>query len=237
MSGQVKDREKANPAEGGRREARAARREARLAAAKAAKRRQTLRAVGGAFVGVVLLIGFAFLVFRDNGAAEDPAASNAYTSTGNSAAPDANATDPNAANPDPAAPPADAKFPPLPAGADPALGTKPKTTKGGDKLDKLTVATLIEGKGAAVKSGDTIKVNYVGVSYTSGEEFDSSWSRSQAFDTAIGVGQVIPGWDQGLVGVKVGSRVQLDIPSELAYGDNGQVPGPLRFVVDVLAVS
>jgi peptidylprolyl isomerase len=78
------------------------------------------------------------------------------------------------------------------------------------------------------------------VKYASGEEFDSSWKRSQAFDFQLG-GQVIQGWNQGLVGVKVGSRVQLDIPGSLAYGDkddgSGSPFGPLRFVVDVLAAK
>jgi peptidylprolyl isomerase len=79
-------------------------------------------------------------------------------------------------------------------------------------------------------------VNYVGVSYLTGAEFDASWNRSDPFVFQLGENQVIDGWDQGLVGVKEGSRVQLDIPSELAYGDNGRLPGPLRFVIDVLAV-
>jgi peptidylprolyl isomerase len=72
---------------------------------------------------------------------------------------------------------------------------------------------------------------------TTGKEFDSSWKNNQPASFAIGVGQVIKGWDQGIVGQKVGSRVQLDIPKDLAYGDNPQsadVAGPLRFVVDIL---
>jgi FKBP-type peptidyl-prolyl cis-trans isomerases 1 len=99
------------------------------------------------------------------------------------------------------------------------------------------VVTLVQGDGPAVKSGQTITVNYVGVSNTTGEEFDSSWKRGEPASFPIGTGGVIKGWDQGLVGVKVGSRVQLDIPSNLAYGDNGQVPGPLRFVVDILGAK
>jgi peptidylprolyl isomerase len=131
----------------------------------------------------------------------------------------------------------DAKFPPLPEGADPALGTKPTVTAGTGDLTELKVTTLIEGKGAAVTSGQHVVVNYVGVSFKTGQEFDSSWKRSQAFDFDLGTGKVIKGWDQGLVGVKIGSRVQLDIPSNLAYGDSGNPAGPLRFVVDVLGVS
>jgi peptidylprolyl isomerase len=83
-------------------------------------------------------------------------------------------------------------------------------------------------------------VNYVGVAYADGKEFDSSWSRSEAFSFQVGAGNVITGWDQRLTGVKVGSRVQLDIPPDLAYGDHpsgGQPAGVLRFVVDVLSAS
>ena len=127
-----------------------------------------------------------------------------------------------------------------PAGADPALGTKPTVTAGTGDVTALKVTPLITGTGPAVQSGQTITVNYVGVTFKDGKEFDSSWKNSQAFTTQIGNGQVIKGWDQGLVGVKVGSRVQLDIPANLAYGDNptgGAPAGALRFVVDVLSAS
>jgi peptidylprolyl isomerase len=123
---------------------------------------------------------------------------------------------------------------------DPALSKKPTVNGSGAKPTKLVVKTLVEGKGPAVKSGQTINVNYVGVSMTTSKEFDSSWSRNQPFSFKIGGGSVIPGWDQGLLGVKVGSRVQLDIPTDLAYGSNPQsadVAGPLRFVVDVLSAQ
>lgn len=123
---------------------------------------------------------------------------------------------------------------------DPRLASKPTVTKGTGELTKLTVTPLIEGNGTAAQAGKQITVHYVGVSYATGAEFDSSWNRSEPFSFQLGAGKVIPGWDQGLVGVKVGSRVQLDIPSDLAYGDNpdgGRPAGPLRFVVDVLAVE
>jgi peptidylprolyl isomerase len=125
-------------------------------------------------------------------------------------------------------------------GTDPALKTKPAVTAGTGDLTALKVTTLIQGKGPAVQLDQHITVNYVGVSYKDGKEFDSSWSHGQPFDFTIGQGNVIKGWDQGLVGVKVGSRVQLDIPSDLAYGDNpgnGAPGGPLRFVVDVLSAK
>ena len=136
--------------------------------------------------------------------------------------------------------PSAAEFPPVPAGADPALKTKPEVKAGTGAVTKLVVTPIIQGTGPAVANGQTLTVNYVGVKYPTGEEFDSSWKRSQTFDFQLG-GQVIPGWNQGLVGVKVGSRVQLDIPSNLAYGDtdngSGSPTGPLRFVVDVLAAK
>jgi peptidylprolyl isomerase len=130
-----------------------------------------------------------------------------------------------------------ASFPPLPEGADPALKTKPTTSAGTGELTKLNVTTLIDGTGPAVQTGQNVTVNYVGVSYKTGAEFDSSWKNGKVFSFRIGTGGVIKGWDQGLVGVKVGSRVQLDIPSDLAYGDNGNPAGPLRFIVDVLGAE
>ena len=82
---------------------------------------------------------------------------------------------------------------------------------------------------------------YSGVLSSDGTAFDNSWDRGQPFTFTLGAGNVIPGWDQGLVGAKVGSRVQLDIPSSLAYGATGKGSiGPnqaLTFVVDVLAVT
>ncbi|NIL43047.1 peptidylprolyl isomerase [Salinispora arenicola] len=128
----------------------------------------------------------------------------------------------------------------LPEGADPALNTAPTVTAGEGELSELVVTPLIEGTGPKVESGQSIIANYVGVLYGDGEEFDSSWSRGQPATFPIGVGAVIPGWDQGLVGVTIGSRVQLDIPAELAYGTEpagGRPAGPLRFVVDVLGVE
>jgi peptidylprolyl isomerase len=133
-----------------------------------------------------------------------------------------------------------AAAPAMPEGADPALATKPKVEAGKGELKKLTVTTLIKGKGPAVKAGQQITTNYVGVFYKDGKEFDASWNNGSPATFPIGVGQVIKGWDQGLVGVPVGSRVQLDIPGELAYGNDasgGRPAGPLRFVVDVLGAQ
>jgi peptidylprolyl isomerase len=123
---------------------------------------------------------------------------------------------------------------------DSALSTKPVVTKGDGVLSRLVVTTIVEGKGAKVVRGQTITVNFVGVTYATGDEFDSSWKRGEPFSAEIGVGTLIQGWDQGLLGVRVGSRVQLDIPAALAYGDaasNGSPTGALRYVVDILAAS
>ncbi|MBB2946985.1 peptidylprolyl isomerase [Actinoplanes lutulentus] len=192
------------------------------------KRNQTLTVVGSAVVVLALVVGLiAWISNTSSNSTVAPAAASAEAA----AAP--TATEPAATEPA-------AAFPPVPDGADPALSTKPAATKGSGTLSKLTTKTLIEGKGAAVESGQTINVNYVGVTYADGKEFDSSWSRSEAFSFQIGSGGVIQGWDQGLIGVKVGSRVQLDIPADLAYGDNptgGQPAGALRFIVDVLSAS
>ena len=89
---------------------------------------------------------------------------------------------------------------------------------------KLTETELVEGTGAEAKAGDEVTVQYVGVGYESEEEFDSSWSRNEPFSFTLGAGEVIPGWDQGVAGMKVGGRRELIIPSELAYGPTGSPP-------------
>jgi peptidylprolyl isomerase len=116
---------------------------------------------------------------------------------------------------------------------------KPTVAAGEGDVTELKVTTLKEGTGAVVKKGQTISVHYLGVTYKDGKKFDSSWDRGQPAEFAIGVGQVIPGWDEGLVGVKVGSRVQLDIPADKAYGEKpaSGPGGDLRFVVDILAAK
>jgi peptidylprolyl isomerase len=105
----------------------------------------------------------------------------------------------------------------------------------------LQVKTLIKGNGRTIAKGDYIVVQYTGMSWTTKKVFDSSWTRSQPFPLNIGVGQVIKGWDTGLIGQKVGSRVLLVIPPAQAYGKSGQKTGgippndTLVFVVDILA--
>jgi peptidylprolyl isomerase len=118
--------------------------------------------------------------------------------------------------------------------------TKPKVTvPTGAPPQKLEIKELEEGSGAEAKSGDEVTVQYVGVDYKNGKEFDSSWSRNEPFSFTLGAGEVIPGWDQGIEGMKVGGRRELVIPPELAYGEAGAPPaiGPnetLVFVVDLL---
>jgi len=106
---------------------------------------------------------------------------------------------------------------------------------------KLIVQPLIKGAGPAVKAGQTIKVNYTGVLWKDGKKFDASADHGSSFDTPIGAGQVITGWDKGLVGQTVGSRVLLIVPPAEGYGAKGSPPliGPkdtLVFVVDILAI-
>ena len=121
--------------------------------------------------------------------------------------------------------------------------TKPKVTvPKGPPPKKLVVKELKKGTGAVAKSGDAVTVQYVGVNYKSGREFDSSWSRNEPFEFQLGAGMVIPGWDQGVAGMKVGGRRELIIPPSLAYGSAGAPPaiGPnetLIFVVDLEAVE
>ena len=105
---------------------------------------------------------------------------------------------------------------------------KPKVPKGsGDAPRKLVVQDLIVGKGKRAKSGDMVSVQYVGVLFSNGKQFDASWSGSkpgQGFQFPLGAGQVIPGWDQGVVGMREGGRRKLIIPADLAYGAQGFPP-------------
>jgi peptidylprolyl isomerase len=127
------------------------------------------------------------------------------------------------------------------AGAD--LSKKPKVTvPSGAAPKQLEEKELVEGSGAEAKAGDEVTVQYVGVGFDSGEEFDASWDRGEPFTFTLGAGEVIKGWDQGVAGMKVDGRRELTIPPNLAYGPAGAPPaiGPnetLIFVVDLLAVN
>lgn len=107
---------------------------------------------------------------------------------------------------------------------------------------ELVVVDLIEGRGAQVVTGSRVLAHYVGVAFSTGEEFDTSWNRNEPLQFQVGVGQVIRGWDEGLLGMKVGGRRRLEIPAVMAYGDHGAgsaiAPGEsLIFVVDLLDVQ
>lgn len=121
--------------------------------------------------------------------------------------------------------------------------TKPTVTvPKGAPPQQLEIKEIEEGSGAEAKSGDEVTVQYVGVDYKNGKEFDSSWSRNEPFSFTLGRGEVIPGWDQGVEGMKVGGRRELIIPPELAYGEAGAPPAiapneTLVFVIDLLEVG
>lgn len=121
--------------------------------------------------------------------------------------------------------------------------TKPKVTvPKGAPPNSLVTEDLEEGTGAVAKAGDAVTVQYVGVNYKSGKEFDASWDRGEPFTFTLGAGEVIPGWDQGVEGMKVGGRRELIIPPELGYGTAGAPPAippneTLVFVVDLEAVE
>ena len=113
---------------------------------------------------------------------------------------------------------------------------------GGEPSAELQITDIWEGDGGEAKPGDTVKVHYVGVAYSTGEEFDASWNRGEPLEFKLGAGRVIAGWDQGVQGMKVGGRRQLIIPPDLAYGDRGagQVIAPgetLIFVCDLVCAQ
>lgn len=110
----------------------------------------------------------------------------------------------------------------------------------GEPPSSLEITDIWEGDGAVAKAGDMVQVHYVGVAFSTGEEFDASWNRGDPLAFRLGGGQVIPGWDQGIAGMRVGGRRQLVIPPGLAYGDRGAgrsiAPGEtLIFVCDLVS--
>ncbi len=113
----------------------------------------------------------------------------------------------------------------------PPKGPAPKT---------LVTKEIIKGTGAEAKDGESVTVNYVGALYSTGKVFNASWETKEPFTFTLGEGQVIKGWDQGVVGMRVGGRRELIIPAELAYGAKGSPPkippnSPLIFIVDLLS--
>jgi peptidylprolyl isomerase len=106
---------------------------------------------------------------------------------------------------------------------------------------RLETEDIVKGKGPAAKPGDNVLVHHAGVTFSTGEELGSSWDVGQPLPFPLGGGQVIEGWDRGIVGMKTGGRRMLTIPPELAYGAAGSPPliGPnetLVFVVDLLEI-
>lgn len=124
-----------------------------------------------------------------------------------------------------------------------ALSKEPTVTvPKGAPPTHLVIKDLITGTGQTLKAGETATFNYVGVLYSTGKTFDSSWSRNQPFTAAITAGSVIQGWVDGLPGMKVGGRRELIIPPAEAYGKTGQPPtipanSTLIFDVDLLSVG
>ena len=123
------------------------------------------------------------------------------------------------------------------------FGRKPALAFEGTPSDELVVEVLRAGDGQVVEAGDTITCHYYGAVFGSATDFDNSFDRGGALSFQIGVGMVIPGWDEGLVGKRVGDRVLLSIPAELGYGARGVpqagIPGgaTLVFVTDILGVN
>ena len=122
------------------------------------------------------------------------------------------------------------------------LGSKPTVTveTSAEPPGELVSEDLVTGDGQEIQPGDTANVQYVGVSWSTGREFDASWDRgAQPFSFPVGAGRVIAGWDEGVTGMRAGGRRMLVIPPHLGYGDRGAgdviAPGEtLVFVVDAL---
>jgi peptidylprolyl isomerase len=144
-----------------------------------------------------------------------------------------------------APPPAKREAPQATSGSISAdLGEKPKIPRpSGDPPAELKIDDIVKGRGKAAKEGDTVSVQYVGVNFSTGDQFDASWDRGgEPFEFQLGGGQVIPGWDQGVAGMKVGGRRKLTIPPDLGYGAQGQPPTippneTLVFVVDLKKIA
>jgi peptidylprolyl isomerase len=106
---------------------------------------------------------------------------------------------------------------------------------------RLEKDDIVRGKGRAARAGDNVRIHYVGVTFSTGEEFDASWDRGKPYRLELGRGDVIAGWDKGIVGMRKGGRRQLTIPPELAYGAAGHPPDiapheTLVVVVDLLEI-
>ena len=111
----------------------------------------------------------------------------------------------------------------------------------GDPPTELVIRDIVKGKGPKAKAGDTLTMQYVGTAWSNGQQFDASWDTGQPLPFQLGAGMVIPGWDEGMVGMQKGGRRLLVIPPDMAYGPTGSGPiGPnetLIFVVDLLNIG
>jgi peptidylprolyl isomerase len=115
------------------------------------------------------------------------------------------------------------------------------TIPDGDAPEGLVIEDLIDGAGAEAVAGRGVVVDYVGVAWSTKAQFDASWDRQEPFEFQLGAGQVIAGWDQGVVGMKEGGRRRLTIPADMGYGSRGAggvIKGgeTLVFVVDLITV-
>lgn len=123
------------------------------------------------------------------------------------------------------------------------LTVKPEIAQpSGDPPATLVQRDIVEGEGEEAAPGDVLTMQYVGVSFSTGQQFDASWDRGEPFQFPLGAGQVIQGWDQGLVGMKPGGRRLLVIPPDLGYGAGGQPPDilpneTLIFAVDLVEIE
>ena len=137
--------------------------------------------------------------------------------------------------------PAATSGPTQPAGGG-STATKPEVrVPDGPPPTELQVRDLVVGDGPEAVAGKTVDVQYVGVAYSTKQQFDASWDRGQPFTFPLGAGRVIQGWDQGVAGMKVGGRRELIIPPALGYGSRGAGSAikpneTLVFVVDLLGV-
>jgi peptidylprolyl isomerase len=112
----------------------------------------------------------------------------------------------------------------------------------GDPPTELVMRDIVKGKGPKAQPGDTLTMQYVGVAWSSGQQFDASWDAGQPFPFQLGAGMVIQGWDEGMVGMQKGGRRLLVIPPDLGYGAQGAggAIGPnetLIFVVDLVEIG
>ena len=199
---------------------------AQQTAAKRAKTRSTgLRVVVAAVLVLAVLFGVSQFMGDDND--DDTAATDETESTTDSTPID----------------PAEADFT-NPELAEEVLAREaptPEPPPADTAADALETSTLIEGEGDGVAAGDTISAHYVGV-LADGTAFDESWSRGETITVTVGQGQVIPGWDEGLIGAKIGERRHLVIGSDNAYGPQGSPPAipanaPLAFDVDIVDIQ